>query len=182
MIDLREDVIFVKRDNGRCAALTLDELARQITTHPTIGVIEMWVARQIAHAVLHYFRSDLGREVVEQTELNDVLQLVLERCTEVIDRDEPSPTFSADLRKLAIEAGHGSELVFFHNLGSTLRQLRDHRAKVIQFTGLRACVKVLAGTKIWSKSCRRLEHDILTFLRSRASTEHGCRQSLLVVH
>ena len=180
MIDLREDVIFVRRSSG-CTALTLEDLAKRITRHPTIGAIELWVARQIAHAVLHYFRTDQNLEVVEEEEMNRVLQLVLERCTEVIDRDEPAPWFSADLRKLAIESGYGCELLFFRKLESTLGALRDHRARVIQFTGLRSCVKLLAGTKIWSKSCRRLEHDIVTFLRRRASDDCACRNSLLVV-
>jgi hypothetical protein len=181
MIELREDVIFVKRANGRCVSLTLEDLAAQITTHPTIGVIELWVARQIAHAVLHYFRADQKREVVEEDELHQVLELVLERCIEVIDRDEPAPSFCADLRKLAVEAGHGCELAFFRKLDTTLRHLRDHRARVIQFTGLRSCVKLLAGSKIWSKSCRRLEHDIILFLRRRISNDRGCRDSVLVV-
>ena len=181
MIELREDVLFVQRDDGRCLPLTLEELAEQITTHPSIGVIELWVARQIAHAVLHYFRGDQERELVEETELNDVLKLVLERCSEVIDSKGPAASFSTDLHKVAVESGYGFELVFFRKLEAMLRQLRGHSAKVIQFTGLRPCVKLLSGTKIWSKSCRHLEQEIVSFLRSQVRNERGCHDSVLVV-
>jgi hypothetical protein len=180
MIDVREDVIFVVRLDGRCEPLTLEQLARQITEHPTIGKIELWVARQIAHAVLHYFHTDLDRDIVDEAALNEVLERVLECCCEVIDSDKPA-AFSADLRKLAVQAGYGFELVFFKELEKTVRDLSGHPARFIQFTGLRPCVKLLTGKKNWSSSCSRLETEILDFLRRKVGNESTGKESLLVV-
>lgn len=180
MIDVREDVIFVVRLDGRCEPLTLEQLARQITGHPTIGKIELWVARQIAHAVMHYFHTDLDRDIVDEAALNEVLERVLECCCEVIDSDKPA-AFSADLRKLAVQAGYGFELVFFRELEKTVRDLNGHPARFIQFTGLRPCVKLLTGKKNWSSACSRLEIEILDFLRRKVGGESGDPKSLLVV-
>ena len=180
MIDVREDVIFVVRLSGKCEPLTLEQLAHQITGHPSIGKIELWVARQIAHAVLHYFHTDLDRDIVDEGALNEVLERVLACCCEVIDSDKPA-AFSADLRKLAVQAGYGFELVFFKELEKTVRDLSGHPARFIQFTGLRPCVKLLAGRKNWSVSCSRLEHEILDFLRRKVGNESGESKSLLVV-
>lgn len=180
MIDVREDMIFVVRLDGRCEPLTLDQLAHQITGHPSIGKIELWVARQIAHAVMHYFHADLDRDVVDEAALNEVLERVLACCCEVIDSDKPA-AFSADLRKLAVQAGYGFELVFFKELEKTVRDLRGHPARFIQFTGLRPCVKLLTGRKNWSSSCSRLENEILDFLRNKVGNESSGKESLLVV-
>lgn len=180
MIDVREDVIFVVRPNGQCEPLTLEQLAHQITGHPSIGKIELWVARQIAHAVMHYFHTDLDRDIVDESALNEVLERVLACCCEVIDSDKPA-AFSADLRKLAVQAGYGFELVFFKELEKTVHDLRGHPARFIQFTGLRPCVKLLTGKKNWSSSCSRLENEILDFLRRKVENESSERQSLLVV-
>ncbi|MCX7826812.1 MAG: hypothetical protein N2689_14825 [Verrucomicrobiae bacterium] len=180
MIELREDVIIVVREDGRGATVTLEQLARYISTHPTIGNIELWVARQIAHAVMHYFHSDLNRDVVEETQLDEVLQQVLECCCDVIDSDRPA-SFCADLRKLAVDAGYGFELVFFKALERTVGQLRNHPARLIQFTGLRPCVKLLAGKKNWTRDCSRLETEIVDFLRCRVSADGKSNGALLVV-
>ena len=180
MIDVREDVLFVVQANGTCEPLTLEQLAHQITEHPSIGKIELWVARQIAHAVMHYFHTDLDRDIVDEGALNEVLERVLACCCEVIDSDKPA-AFSADLRKLAVQAGYGFELVFFKELEKTVSDLRGHPARFIQFTGLRPCVKLLAGKKNWSAACSRLENEILDVLRHKVGDGSGERESLLVV-
>ena len=89
--------------------------------------------------------------------------------------------WSTDLCRLALESGHGRELVFFPRLRAELqRHLQDER-RVVRFRGLRSCVKHLAGARRWNRRCETLESEIVDYLRQCLRAETGPVEFSLLV-
>ena len=85
------------------------------------------------------------------------------------------------LCRLALESGHGRELVFFPRLRAELqRHLQDER-RVVRFRGLRSCVKHLAGARRWNRWCETLESEIVDYLRRCLRAETGPVEFSLLV-
>ena len=142
--------------------------------------------RNAAQAVVHYFKSELGRTAVSLGEFSQALKQALRALgLEVASLeafDVSSRVAEADLGRLARESGEGFELVFFGRLRGELRRRLDQSPRVLRFRGLRDCVKRLAGAKRWSARCHDLNDQIVEYLRNCLSAEPKGSSCALVVH
>lgn len=75
------------------------------------------------------------------------------------------------LAELAREAGSGYELVFFKQLGIRLQKILGTGARFIELVGLTHCVKHLKAKKCWSRGCDALQEEIVSFIRTQATTK-----------
>ena len=123
-----------------------------------------------AVGVLHYFYADQGRETVTLAEFARALVKVLRGFGLQLDAEtqQPSdrPVGQADLRHLACESGKGFELAFYLRLRQELEAHLGQSPRLIRFTGLRPCVKQLAGAQRWSRRCQVLNDDNVGYMRS----------------
>jgi hypothetical protein len=87
----------------------------------------------------------------------------------------------SDLGRLAEETGKDSDLFFFPLLREELRRQLRQSPQVVRFRGLRGCVKRLAGARRWSGHCRRLEEQIIAYLRDCLSAEPRESEFAMVV-
>jgi hypothetical protein len=92
-----------------------------------------------------------------------------------------SAVVESDLGRLAIETSAGCELMFFPRLRDELRQHLRKNPQMLRFSGLRACVKQIAGAKRWTSRCRALEEQIVSYLRECAGAEVGLEKFALLV-
>ena len=84
----------------------------------------------------------------------------------------PERTVNADLFRLAAESGKAFELGFFARLREEVRKELNNAPQLIRFSGLRSCVKQLAGAHRWCPRCEKLSDHIVEYLRGCVSSEN----------
>jgi hypothetical protein len=149
------------------------------------ALLEPEFVRHAVAAVLHFFKHDQGRNEVTIGEFSEALERVLRGFGVTIKAPgaaAPAPRVSeADLRQLACESGKGFELAFFNRLRDVLRSKLEESPRLVRFTGLRGCVKQLAGAQRWSRRCQRLSDQIVAYLRACLGAEGRHRECALLV-
>lgn len=174
MIALAQDCLLFQLANGEKVPFSASMISVEL-----VGETSCWmdpeVASQAAKAVFHYFKTELGRQTVTAEEFARALEKVL-RGFSSRDSNKPGPrpgmrVIESDLSRLARESGGACELLFFPSLRSELRQQMREKPRLLRFSGLRACVKQIAGVSRWTPRCRDLEDQIVHFLRECAGAE-----------
>jgi hypothetical protein len=188
MIRLASDCLLFEMTTGETVPLCADMISVELSGSST-SIFDPEFVKQAANAVFHYFKQDLGRTTITVAEFADALEGVLRGFGFAAQQDQPAPPpppnqprdSESDLRLLACESGKGCELFFFPRLREELRsQLRDSPS-TLRFRGLRGCVKQLTGAQRWCPRCRKLQNQILEFLRHCVSAEGGeVKRGLLV--
>ncbi|HMJ90630.1 MAG TPA: hypothetical protein VK530_12495 [Candidatus Acidoferrum sp.] len=167
MIRLRSDCLEFELSNGEkipCSAQTVTvELMGS-----AMNDVDQHVVENAAAAVLHYFREDLKKESVTLSEFTAALEVALRGLGLNVCCDPPESAPHAthsDLRLLAAESGKFFELGFFNRLRNELRENLGKSPTMLRFSGLRSCVKQLAGARRWSPRCQKLNDHIVDYLR-----------------
>jgi hypothetical protein len=184
MITLAKDCLVFRLSNGETVPFSADMISIELT-----GESARWfdpeLASHAAKAVFHYFKRELGRQCVTAEEFASAMEKVLRGFKPGGADAGADPVhhhvIESDLSRLASEAGHGGELLFFPTLRNQLRQHLRNRPRVLRFCGLRACVKTIAGARRWTPRCRDLEDQIVEFLRECVGAETGHSELALVV-
>ena len=173
VIQLHNDYLLFQTSNGQvipCSAAQITiELIGEYAT-----VINPVLLQQAAAAVLHYFKTDLGRDHVTIAEFSSVLERILRHFGFSVSAEadsSPAPIPSTDLQKLAPEAGRAFELEFFPRLRAELQAKLTATPSLVAFSGLRPCVKQLLGAKRWCPRCQSLNDQIVDYLRNCLSHE-----------
>jgi len=140
---------------------------------------------QVAKAVFHYFKHELGRQSVSVPEFAGAMEKVV-RGLALAAKAAAKTSFrprvlESDLCRLALESGEGCELFFFPRLRDELRHQLQQAPRVLRFRGLRGAVKRLAGARRWGLRCQDLEEQIVAFLRECLSAEARQGELALVV-
>ena len=135
---------------------------------PAAEQLDRHIVENAAAAVLHYFQHELQKTSVTLSEFTQALELALRGMGLNVSCDSPAPTVrtrEADLRVLACESGKVFELGFFGRLREEIRRGTEHSPHLLRFSGLRSCVKQLAGAQRWCPRCQRLSDQIVEYLR-----------------
>lgn len=188
MILLRPDCLVFKTADGENVPASAEQVTLELLGE-AVNTLDHELVQHAAHAVLHYFRHELQRNLVTIGEFAETLAKVLrELGLDVQEANAESPAATpprrvveADLRHLASEAGRGLELVFFNNLRLQLRNHLESGPHVLRFSGLRGCVKELVGAARWNTRCQQLNDQIVSYLRACFSAEPAGGSCALVV-
>ncbi|MBM3835224.1 MAG: hypothetical protein FJ403_18510 [Verrucomicrobia bacterium] len=173
MIQLHEDYILFETSTGESIPCSAELVA--------VGLIgkdgsseDLELVKQAAAAVLHYFKHDLGRNSVSLADFSMALGGILAEFGVKLKDDAPEDRDMIevyDLRELAQLSGKSFELAFFPHLRDELRKRLSGAPPVLQFNGLRPCVKQLLGAKRWSTRCQDLNDQIVDYLRQCLTLE-----------
>ena len=184
MILLRPDCLVFKTSSGDNIPCSAQEVTLELLGD-AVNQIDQQTVQDAAHAVLHYFRTELERTVVTIGEFAETLAKVLRSLgLEVHTPGADAVTrrvVDSDLRPLAIGKDGVCELVFFQMLRAELRNHLDTAPQVVRFNGLRCCVKQMVGARRWTQRCQRLNDQIVDYLRDCFSAEAGGSGCALVV-
>ena len=203
MIRLREDCLIFRTADGLTIPCTAEEVTVEIMGDAA-GAIDPEVVRSAAAAVLHYFKSELGREEVSVTEFSLALERILkgfgfqitylDKTAEEVGSSSKPPTgesskvakaartiVEADLVELASDFGPACELFFFQKLRENLKTKLAAAPDVVRFSGLRGCAKQLTGSRRWSHRCEEASDRIVGFLRESFTVDSGGHRCALVV-
>ena len=184
MIRLHSDCLMFQMPEGGAIPCSAESVTIQLIGD-VAGPLDPELVRNAARAVLHYFKVDQGREFVSASEFSEALASVLRgfglAVTEGHATEKRRRVTESDLRRLACESGKGFELAFFPRLRDQLRRHLDQAPHVVRFSGLRGCVKQLAGARRWSGRCQKLNDQIVDYLRNCLSAEPGSKDCALLV-
>jgi hypothetical protein len=185
MILLRPDCLAFKTNDGEAIPCTAQQMTVELLGEAA-HLVEEDIVKNAAEAVLHYFKTELGRTSVTTAEFSQALEQVLRGLGfEVHSQASVSGAgprvVEYDLRHLAFQSGKGFELAFFSRLRDELRLKLGESPHVVHFRGLRGCVKQLMGKKRWGSECQRLNDHIVEYLRTCLSAEVAGRSCALVV-
>ncbi len=192
MIQLHTHCLAFEQPDGETIPCNADAMSIKLIGAAAHG-LDREVVRQAAAAVLFYFRHEQKRTSVTVAEFAAALERVLRGlgfkvhiagATPISTAPAPepkSPTVAgANLAEIASVADKGFELAFFHRLRVELEHALTRSPQLIRFTGLRGCVKQLAGARRWCPRCRRLNDQIVDFLRHCLVHDGGTKCALLV--
>lgn len=183
MILLASDCLLFQMPNGETIPFSATAISVELIGGQD-GVYDIEFVRQVAGAVFHYFKNDLGRFMVTPAEFSDALEQALRNFGWHIESATTLPGAEAspesDLRLLAAEAGR-TELLFFPRLRDELRSQLRQSPQVLRFRGLRGCVKQLAGARRWSHRCEHLQDQIVGYLRQCLTADTSQNECALVV-
>jgi SpoVK/Ycf46/Vps4 family AAA+-type ATPase len=184
MITLASECLLFELPTGESLPYSADMVWAEMAGDAT-ELFDSEVVWQATKATFHYFKHDLGRQLVSVEEFTGALEKVLRsfaRTAEVCAPAGSEPdVLEYDLCRLALEAGQGCELVFFPLLRAELQRHLRQSPRVLRFCGLRGCVKQLAGARRWSPRCRTLEVEIVDYLRECLSAESGPAEVAMLV-
>jgi hypothetical protein len=185
MIALAEDFLLFRLASGESVAFSAEMIANELLDG-TVKPFDPEFIRHAANAVFYYFKHELDRETVTVEEFSTALDKVLRGFPPTVLQAPAIPAsgpgmVESDLRRLAVEAGAGCELVFFPRLRAELRERLRQEPRLLRFHGLRGCVKQLAGARRWNPRCQKLEDRIVEYLRQCLSAEVQAGEFALVV-
>lgn len=184
MILLRPDCLVFKTSSGENVPCSAQQVTLELLGE-AVNQIDEAIVQNAAHAVLHYFRSELNRTFVTIGEFAETLANVLRNLGLQVETTNSAEgpslrrVVDRDLRPLVAGGEHVCELVFFQMLRA---ELRDHIATdILRFNGLRSCVKQIVGAQRWGPRCQRLSDQIVDYLRDCLTLEAGHAGCALVV-
>jgi hypothetical protein len=187
MITLAADCLVFRLASGESVPFSSDMLSIEL-----LGETAQWFdpefVRDAAKAVFHFFKYEKGLQTVSVGEFAQALEEVLGGFKASAAKPDagavppPAGVVESDLLRLARESGQGWELFFFSRLREELRNHAQKSPRLVRFSGLRACVKELAGTQRWGGRCRTLEEQIVSYLRQCLSSETPSKNCSLLIH
>ncbi len=184
MIQFHPEALVFETATGEGIPCSAEEMTVELVG-PAAEMLDPHLLRHAACAVLHYFKVELGRTQITVGEFAEALARVLRGFGIETRPADPAgaagPSLETDLDRLASESGRGFELFFFTRLRAELHGRLASSPAVLRFTGLRGCVKQLAGTRRWSNRCQVLSDQIVDYLRQCLKTERGRESCALVV-
>ena len=181
MIALAADCILLRRENGECEPMSSQAISIEVISEGESPFDEEFV-KEASAAVLHYFKKEQGRQSITLGEFAEALEKVLTGfalSVEEVVKDAAGSVVEADLQEL-VPADVELELTFFSRLRDELRGHLQMAPARVRFYGLRNCVKRLARSRRWTGKCRRLEEQIVGFLRECLVAESADRCALVV--
>jgi hypothetical protein len=173
MILLRSDCLVFEMNNGDHIPCSVSSVTVELMGG-AMEHLDREVVQHAAAAVLHYFHHELQRTTVTLSEFTEALETALRGLGLNVTCDPSAAAeraVDADLRRLAAEAGKVFELGFFARLRDEVRKELQSAPAMIRFSGLRGCVKQLAGAQRWCPRCQDLSDQIVEFLRSCLTSE-----------
>jgi hypothetical protein len=184
MIQLHPQALLFETPAGESIPCSAEEVTVELGGLMA-DLLDPQLVRHAACAVLHYLKVELGRTQITMGEFAAALARVLRGFGVDIQQAEVptpgNPLPETDLNRLAAEAGRGFELLFFARLRAELQGRLAVSPSVLRFTGLRGCVKQLAGARRWSNRCQALSDQIVDYLRECLKTDSARRSCALVV-
>jgi len=184
MIALAADCILLQRANGEFEPMNSHTISIEVVTEGQAPFDEEFV-KEASAAVLHYFKKEEGRESVTLGEFAAALEKVLMGFSPAVAQDQvpakPGGSIvEADMLAMLSESGMVLELNFFPKLREELRNRLRSAPQLLRFRGLRNCVLQLAGSQRWTPRCRRMEEQIVEFLRECLAAERSVYCALVV--
>lgn len=186
MIQLNPDYLVFQTSAGENIPCSVELVAIELLGD-SLPLVDPELIRNASAAVLHYFKTELGRHSVSVGEFSLALERVLRgfglnvKTEPEGEAEESIRVAESDLREVANQAGESFELLFFPSLREEMRRKISEEPHVVRFKGLQDCVKQLVGAERWSQRCQIVSDQIVDYLRTCLNAETKKETCALVV-
>jgi hypothetical protein len=185
MIQLHPDYLFFETKQGEMIPCSAETVTIELIGEAA-SFLDPQLVREAAAAVVHYFKMELGRETVSVGEFSKALEKVLHGLgftvtSSASEEGEQMNIGYSDLEEILQHSDMGFELLFFQKLREEFQRQLSTSPDLLNFCGLRRCVKQLVGVKRWGRRCEFLSDEIVGYLRGCMETEPGSLSKGLVV-
>lgn len=162
--------------DGRIEPLDLSQLVCEIAgqNESLASKLEPWMVEHVVQSIVHYIRNEMKKETVTLQDFIDLSRELLAHFSAGGAKGKSAAEAVCDLYQLAQRAGYGFELRFYDILRDHIQKASSNGSESYVFTGLRRCVKFLAGHQRWRNRCRVINDEIVEFIREtleRTATE-----------
>lgn len=181
MITIAHDCMLFELASGESIPFSAEMISVELMGD-AVAQLDPEIIRNAAAAVFHYFHYELERDSVTVGEFASMLERVLRGLGLNVRPAETSVQKpGADLVALARESGPARELSFFPRLRQEVRVQLQASPGMVRFSGLRRCVKQLAGRRRWCPRCEHLRDQIVDYLRVCLTSDFHETECRLVV-
>ena len=184
MIQLQSNCLVFRMSSGELLPCAAEEIAEELLGD-AINLIEPQTIQEVLKAVVYYFREERNFSSVSIDQFSSALGKVLQGFGfDVVFDEDPNLDLhieQTDLHLLASETeGQSLELFFFQRLRRQVLTNLRRSPNIIQFNGLKECVKQIVGAERWCGRCRVMRSQIVAYLRTclDQDSQHDC--SLLI--
>ncbi len=183
MIQLRSNYLVFRMSTGELLPCSAEAITEELLGD-AINLIEPQTIQEALKAVVYYFREEHEYSSVSVDQFSCALGKVLKGFGfDVVFDEAPRVDLrveQTDLRQLADKTSEGFELFFFQELRDEVQANLRRSPNVIQFSGLKDCVKRIVGAQRWCSRCRRMHGQIVSFLRTCLDQDSQKDCSLLI--
>lgn len=181
MIRLHPDCLIIRMSSGEqfpCPA--------EVVTVELIGEAASWmseeVVKNVAAAVLHFFKEEQGRDVVSVAEFSEVLEDVLQGFGYSVGSAAKRKRMvrDRDINEIIPDCEGELELAMYQRLRLEMKRILKNPPDELRFSGLRGCVKRVLHAQRWSRKCQTLNDQIVAFLRECLDAHAAANCSLVV--
>jgi len=172
MIQLREDVAWVREADGRLTPFDVTRLAASIHgAAAKADAAEHLLSESVASAIHRYTQDVCRAQTIAATEITELVGAVLTMLgLEDIALAYVQRRQWAEIQLDQLTGTTDFELGFYRRLDTELNAVVTDDLERVLLRGLRACVMQLRGARRWGESCRVLADDIVGFIRERMRT------------
>jgi hypothetical protein len=169
MIQLRQDIAWVRADDGRLTPFDSARLTNSIEQACEFaGHADRLLAESVAAAVRHYALECESDHTIAAAEISRIVLAVLKALT--CDNIARAYARRREWTEIRLDEITGFELEFYRQLDEALRAASGaEETSMMQLRGLRACVMRLRNAQRWGASCRALADEIVEFVRARVT-------------
>lgn len=202
MILLRPDYLVFELPSGESVPCSVEEIAAELVVESG-EPLDPTIVKNAASAVLHYFKSELGRNDVSILEFTEALKRALSTFgfhvvevpptstlqSKVIPQSPPItsggpwvetvPCSEASLTEIGKSSCGVGELGFYQVLRQDMRLRLQEAPRRVRYHGLRECAQALCASKRWTIRCQRVSDEIVHFLRG-CLREHSSSSACLL--
>ncbi|HVU26905.1 MAG TPA: hypothetical protein VHG71_04125 [Verrucomicrobiae bacterium] len=184
MIAIQSNYLFFQLASGESVPCSAEMISVELVGNAK-GMLDSEMLQHAAASVFHYFKDDLERQTVTIGEFTGALEKVLRSFGLTIQTNASESAaqkmVETNLDLFARESADSLELLFFPRLREKLRDQLRQSPRLLRFSGLRGCVKQLAGAHRWSCRCEKMREQIVEYLRGCLTAEKNQTDCALVV-
>lgn len=168
MIQLHPDYLIFQTSQGELIPCSAESVTIELIGDAS-SLLDPQIVREAAAAVVHYFKTELGKETVSVGEFSRALEQVLQSfgfdVATTTTEERKVRISEGNLMELARDSTFEFELGFFKLLREEVHKQLEESPDIVSFVGLRHCVKQMVGAKRWCGRCESLSDQIVAFLR-----------------
>jgi hypothetical protein len=185
MITTKQGLPLMQLEDGTLAAIESTWLRGSLLRAARVaGYNKWWLAEHVGASVVEYFSRQVEENVVPFDRIVGAVREVLVAIgyDDVATHYEPSPPpLRVPLDQIARKTGPGFELQFFQLLDKALDDAAKSTTQTLHLNGLRDCVKLLLGAKIWRRECEQLRGEIVEHVRERLRSANLDREVMFTM-
>jgi hypothetical protein len=184
LIQLGEEILLLQLPSGEMVPCSVHSLSVEIQQQSP-WIMEADVLESMVIAIWHYFKKDLRRKSVLMSEFVAALRRVVWGLGLSQSATPPEGSVvqvcECDLNEWVSQVDMPMELDLYPRLRREVKSRLATAPRLLRIRGLKSVAKHYAGSPRWNARCRKVQDQILAYLRDCLRCEGGSETCPMVV-